>query len=266
MVPDMLAATEGAPSAIGVSVRPRPLEGSHLPPFAAGKLVAVSLAAAWHCRLETVSHQEGHLAAGWWGLGLDPQAREVPERFYGLHVSGGTTELVRVTETAPGYWQVELLGTSSDLYAGQLVDRVGVAMGLGFPAGPALERVAAGASAPVTLPVGPARQQAGVWSISFSGPEAAALRALAHGQDPAAVARGVEAAVARALAKLVRTQPPGRLLVVGGVAANAFIRRELARRLGAGWDPGFAPPRFSGDNAVGVAWLAARRGLPAGNL
>ncbi|CAB1128650.1 Peptidase_M22 domain-containing protein [Candidatus Hydrogenisulfobacillus filiaventi] len=259
LLPAVLAGLAVPPAAVGVSVQPRPQPGSHLPPFAVGRLAAASVAAAWGCRLETVSHQEGHLAAGLWGLGLAPGSPAVPSRFYGLHVSGGTTELVQVEEERPGHWRVAVVGATADLYAGQLVDRVGVALGLPFPAGPGLERLAAGAQAAVPLPVGPPRRDGGRWLISFSGPETAALRALARGAEPAAVARGVEAAVARGLAKLLATQPPGRVVVVGGVAANLFVRRELVRRLGPVWEVGFGPPALSGDNAVGVAWLAARR-------
>lgn len=245
-------------AAVAVAVAPRPQPASYLPSFRAGETVGRILAKAQKVPLWLTSHQEGHLAAGVMEAG-GPEAAW----FWALHVSGGTTELLRV-RPRPGGFAVQQRGGTADLYAGQLVDRVGVALGLPFPAGPALEQLSLGARDRVILPVGAVRFREGQAWISFSGPEAAAQRAIALGADPAAVARGVEECVARGLVKLVEAgcDTPAPLLVVGGVAANGRVRRVLQERLGPEWPLYWASPARSRDNAVGVAglgadWLAA---------
>jgi len=193
---------------------------------------------------------------------LDAGGPEAPI-FHALHVSGGTTELLHVRRSEAGF-EIRALGATADLYCGQLVDRVGVRLGLPFPAGPGLEELAAGARDRVILPVGPAFERDGLWRVSFSGPEAAAFRAIEMGAERGAVARGVEDVIARGLVKLVEAAVPegGPLLVVGGVAANRRLRAELKRRLEAAFNLYWASPDRSRDNAVGVAligyWAVAR--------
>jgi len=236
---------------VAVSVKPRPAPDSYLPPFQAGETAARAVALAQGVPVWETTHQEGHLAAGLLDAGGPATAW-----CWAIHISGGTTELLRV-ERLPGRLTVAVKGETSDLYAGQLVDRVGVALGLPFPAGPALELLSDTARDRVVLPVGAPRRQAGRVTISFSGPEAAALRAIHLGAEPAAVARGVEECLARALSKLVEAacEEAGPLLVVGGVAANRRVRRLLTDRLGPEWPTYWASPERSRDNAVGVARL-----------
>jgi N6-L-threonylcarbamoyladenine synthase len=236
---------------VAVSARPRPHPDSYLPPFEAGRAAARLLADALGVPLVETSHQEGHIAAG-----LVDAGGPVSERFWALHVSGGTTELLAVRRQGVGF-ALETVGGTSDLYGGQLVDRVGVRLGLPFPAGPALEALARTARDRVVLPFMAPVVREGRWTISFSGPEAQAMRAIDAGAEPAAVARAVEDVLAQALAALVRAaaRPPAPLLVVGGVAANRRIRALMAEIVGPEWPLFFASPELSRDNAVGVAWI-----------
>ncbi|MCL8207601.1 MAG: peptidase M22 [Actinomycetia bacterium] len=236
---------------IAVSARPRPVPDSYLPPFEAGRAAARLLADALGVPLVETTHQEGHIAAG-----LVDAGGPATDTFWALHVSGGTTELLAVRRRPPGF-AVESVGGTGDLYGGQLVDRVGVRLGLPFPAGPALEALARTARDRLVLPFMAPVQRDGRWIISFSGPEAQAMRAIAAGVEPAAVARAVEDVLARALAALVRAaaRPPAPVLVVGGVAANRRLRATLADLLGEAWPLFFASPELSRDNAVGVAWI-----------
>jgi N6-L-threonylcarbamoyladenine synthase len=248
-------------SAVAVSARPRPVADSYLPPFRAGVLVARAVAQARGIPCFETTHQEGHVAAGRWDA-----KGPADDWFWALHISGGTTELFRVERRQAGRYRMTTVGATADLYAGQLVDRVGVRLGLSFPAGPALERLSATAEDRLVLPVGAPFVRDGLWRISFSGPEAAAMRAVDLGTDPAAVARGVEEAIARGLVKLVQRATagePGPLLVVGGVAANLRLRRLLTRALAPPFGLWFASPEFSRDNAVGVAVIGQER-LEAG--
>lgn len=239
--------------AVAASTRPRPLPESYMPVFKAGEAVGRSVAAALGAPFVPLSHQEGHVWAGLWSAGLGTVHSLVV-----LHASGGTTELFRATAAPGGRFRVELLGATEDLNAGQLIDRVGVALGLPFPAGPHLEQLAAsGDPRAVDLPVAvrPGR-------VSFSGPATAALRVLEQGAGREDLAAGVQECVAESLARLV-ARTPGALdtplfLAVGGVLANARVRACLARVLAdAGVPVHFAAPRYSVDNAVGVAAAAA---------
>ena len=240
--------------AIGASWRPRPLEDSYMPAFLAGFGLAEALGAAMNCPVIGISHQENHVLAGMWSSG-----ETFWEPFLAVHVSGGTTEILHVRQ-CPDRLDLELVGGSRDLHAGQFVDRVGVALGLPFPAGPHLEALAEKCSGPIAeLPVSVDGSQ-----ISFSGPESHVRRWLATAPDPSAVAAAVQECIAgsllRSLMAAIDLTRSKTVLLVGGVAANRFIRAKLAteleRRCAAvvRWPE----PQYSGDNAVGAAWWALR--------
>ncbi len=235
-------------AAVAASVRPRPAEGSYLPVFLAGALAGQALAAGAGAAFLHTTHQEGHLRAAL------VEAGNIPPAFLALHLSGGTTEVLCAARTAAGFDLAELGGTT-DLHAGQFIDRLGVAMGLPFPAGPALESLAAGGCAEACrLPV--ACQG---WNLSFSGPLSAAERALRGGADPADLAAAalacLSASVARLLKQAIADTGLREILLGGGVCANRKLRADLAAAL-----PEarliFPRPELATDNAVGVALLA----------
>ncbi|MCL5981607.1 MAG: O-sialoglycoprotein endopeptidase [Firmicutes bacterium] len=237
---------------VAATTRPRPVEGSYMPVFVVGESFGRALAATLGVPFFALSHQEGHLLAGMWSAGLDWA------NFLAVHVSGGTTEVLRVSMAEQ--MVVTELGGSADLHAGQFIDRVGVSLGLPFPAGPYLEKLAAdgdrGDCLQVPISVAGLR-------ISFSGPESYVQRELVKGDYlPAAVARGVERCVSETLCRLVQNarQASGleRVLFVGGVAANAYIRAHLTENLG-GVAVSFASPSLAADNAVGAALYAWQR-------
>ena len=232
-----------SPKAVCVSMRPRPQEGSYMPVFLAGAGLARSLAAAWGAPLYETSHQEGHIAAALWSAGLSWQ-----EPFLALHLSGGTGEILYVTQKAAGY-EIETVG-DTDLPPGQFVDRVGVALGLPFPAGPHLEKLAEEAT-DLSFRLSGSVQGT---HISFSGPESAAQRAVKAGVEPASVAAAVLDNIAKSLGKAIeaaRFQTGcGKVLLAGGVAANQRIRNKLLPL-----KVDFAAPKYAGDNACGVALI-----------
>ena len=268
-------------AAIGVSGYPRPLEGSYMPAFLAGLSVARSVAAITGAQLEVISHQENHLEAGLWSAG-GPDV----DRFLLLHASGGTTDVLLAERQQNGRYRITEVGGSMDLHAGQFVDRIGVALGLQFPTGPALEALAekalartaevsasvseqsvasvseagAGAAPMVELPVSVRKLQ-----VSLSGPCTAALRKLEAGAEPAALALGVEHALAETFARVLRNGAQEYrvrdVLLVGGVGSNNYIRQHVERKLAKLrypvrlWVP---EGRFSCDNATGCAAFARR--------
>ena len=268
-------------AAIGVSGCPRPLENSYMPAFLAGLSVARSLAAVTGARLEIISHQENHLEAGLWSAG-----GPAVDRFLLLHASGGTTDVLLAELQPMGRYRITEVGGSMDLHAGQFVDRIGVALGLQFPTGPALEALAekalartaevsasvseqsvasvseagAGAAPMVELPVSVRKLQ-----VSLSGPCTAALRKLEAGAEPAALALGVEHALAETFARVLRNGAQEYrvrdVLLVGGVGSNNYIRQHVEQKLAKLrypvrlWVP---EGRFSCDNATGCAAFARR--------
>lgn len=242
---------------IAVSTAPRPVEGSYMPVFQVGWQFATVLSAVLQVPLWETTHQEGHLAAAVWNLPHFPEQ----EPFLALHLSGGTTDILAVQKTERGY-SIRQVGGSQDLHVGQMVDRVGVALGLPFPAGPELERLARQSVSPVAIP----SAVRGTW-MSFSGPDSHARRLVERGANPADVARGVEASVARSIEKALRNlwqegDYPKTVLFVGGVAANRWIRERLQQRLthpAVGAKLYFADVRYSGDNACGVAYIGWQR-------
>ena len=115
-------------TAVGVSTRPRDIEGSYMPCFLVGDMVSKTVSSVLGVPRYEFSHQQGHIAAALYSAGrLDL----LGEKFIAFHLSGGTTEILLAD-----HGELTLLGGSLDLHAGQLVDRTGVYMHLPFPAGP----------------------------------------------------------------------------------------------------------------------------------
>lgn len=238
---------------VGVSGCPRPIADSYMPAFLAGVSAAKSIAAVSKIPLYTISHQENHMEAGMWSAG-GPKA----ERLLMLHASGGTTDMLLAQKKADGRYLLEPIGGSMDLHAGQFIDRVGVALGLQFPTGPELEKLAETADYMTELPVSVRKLQ-----VSLSGPATAALRKLQAGEDKAALALGVEYALAETFVRMLRNgaaaYDAADILLVGGVASNKFIRAHVEEKLQKRnirlWVP---EARFSCDNASGCAAYARR--------
>ena len=192
-----------------------------------GLASAKSIAAAWELPLAAVDHLHGHVAAGFLdGGGLKPP-------FVALIASGGHTFLARVDDRGPEY---ELLGQTLDDAAGEAFDKGARLLGLGYPGGPALERLAReGDPAGFRFPTG-ARVQG--LDFSFAGLKTALLykvRELGESESErrrADLAASYQHAIVQALATRVERalQQTGlqRLAIGGGVAANGPLRERLS--------------------------------------
>lgn len=244
-------------AAVCATCKPRPVEGSYMPVFMVSHLMGQALANMFRIPYYGVSHQESHIQAGLFSAG-GPYSK----RFLALHLSGGTSELLKVTDVGTGF-EIEILGATQDLHAGQFVDRVGVAMGLQFPAGAYLEELAEkGKDGSVTIPF-----YVKELTVSFSGPETHAQRLLARGAKREDVAIGVYNCLVSTLERWILNAMdiPGMdvkdVLLVGGVASSSILRRKLADRLekrDASIRLYFADPMLSKDNAVGTALLGLK--------
>ena len=118
---------------VGVSTRPRPLEGSYMPCFLAGDSFAKIVSHALEVPFKSFSHQEGH-------IGCCLINSSIKGDFLSLHLSGGTSETIYCINSSDNL-DLETIGGSLDISFGQLIDRLGVKIGLGFPAGPELESI-----------------------------------------------------------------------------------------------------------------------------
>lgn len=237
-------------AAVSASFTPRDVEGSYMPVFTVGSGAAQMLTSVLRVPLYRTDHQSGHVAAARIDSGL-PDGPHLA-----LHLSGGTTEVLACREGE----KLELLGGSDDLHAGQFVDRVGVRLGLGFPAGPALEKLAEGTQAQ-SLVVATCK---GV-HCSFSGAEAQVMRMADSGEHtPQQLAAEVYSCLARTIEKLLtnasRQTGLRNALLAGGVVSSPRFRSMLVERLMRSKSPVtpyFARTEYSGDNAVGVASIGA---------
>lgn len=238
----------GEIAAVGASTRPREAEGSYMPCFLVGEGQGRSLAAALDVPFFPCSHQQGHIAAAAWSAGHE----ELLDRPHlAWHLSGGTTELLYVRPEGC-LVSARIIGGTTDISAGQLVDRVGLCLGLGFPAGKAMDALSRESKQEKCFTVKTAEGK-----FSLSGMENK-IRAMAEqGVRPADVARYTLETLASVLARTTqwarKTYGDLPVLCSGGVASNSLLRRRL-EPLGAI----FAPPRYSTDNALGVAILAHR--------
>jgi N6-L-threonylcarbamoyladenine synthase len=235
--------------AVAASTRPRAVEGSYMPCFLAGSSQAQALAATMGVPFFAFSHQQGHLAAAAWSAGrLD--LLDTPHLAW--HLSGGTTELLYVQPI--GYnITARRIGGTSDISAGQLIDRTGKRLSMRFPAGKALDAASAQAQTDSTFQV----KLQGL-EFSLSGVENKVMEVIQRGLSPEDTARftlnTVCSAVVRTTLRALEQYPGLPVLCSGGVASNSLLRRELVAQCGAL----FAEPEYSTDNAMGIAILANR--------
>ena len=246
----------GTVQAVGASTRPRAVEGSYMPCFLAGASQGQVLSRVLGVPFYAFSHQQGHLAAAAWSAGrLDLLDRP----FLAWHLSGGTTELLRVEPEEDGVAvRAEILGGTSDISAGQLIDRTGVLLGLPFPAGKEVEKLSRQAQKREYYKV-----KVNGLTFSLSGMENKVRQMVQRGEEPAEIAWFAQETVCRvvqACTKAAMEQYPGLpVLCSGGVASNGRLKELLRQNCGAL----FAQPQFSTDNAMGTAiltWRALERG------
>ena len=233
--------------AVGVSTRPRAVDGSYMPCFMVGYSHAKLLSDTLGVPLIEVSHQQGHVAACLWSAGrLDLMDRP----HLAWHLSGGTTELLLVEPDGKNV-KCTRIGGTTDISAGQLIDRTGVMLELPFPAGKHVDAISKEAIASDVFKV-----KCPDMEFSLSGVQNKVQQYhLEHSAaDTAAYAlRCVCHAVMQATKNALKHYPGLEVVFSGGVASNSMLR-QVMEPMGAI----FSQPQFSTDNAMGVAVLAQR--------
>jgi N6-L-threonylcarbamoyladenine synthase len=250
-LPDRFAALRAAGAltelaAVGASTRPRAVEGSYMPCFLAGASQGRALAETLDVPFYAFSHQQGHIAAACWSA---DRMDLLDQPILAWHLSGGTTELLMVVPEGNNVRAVRIGGTT-DLSAGQLIDRTGKYLHLDFPAGKELDRLAQSTDAGERF-----RVRLDGLDFSLSGVENQVKQLVEKKAATERVARyallTIASLIRRATDKAKLRYPGLPVLCSGGVASNSILRSFL-------YDAVFAAPEFSTDNAMGVAVLTRR--------
>jgi N6-L-threonylcarbamoyladenine synthase len=222
-----------------------------------GVAYAKALALAANKPLVGVNHIEAHM----WAPVLD--GADLPLPFVGAALSGGHSEFI----LTHGFGDYELRGSTRDDAAGEAFDKVAKLLGLGFPGGPVIDRLARKGN-PKAFALPRAMLNSGDYDVSFSGLKTAVRRLVGDRQPPhppewlADICASFQAAVTETLivkmARLAEDTKARALVVGGGVACNSALRTELrvcADRLGI---PVYFPsPKWCTDNAAMIGLVGA---------
>ncbi|HBO66394.1 MAG TPA: peptidase M22 [Clostridiales bacterium] len=237
----------GKTDAVSYSEKPRDIEGSYMPCFLAGKAAATAAASAAGVPLFAFSHQAGHIMAALKSCEAGEEA--LGREFLAFHISGGTTELLHVKRKAVGF-DVAIVGETLDINAGQLIDRAGVLLGLKFPCGMELEKLAVqGKTTKLHTCI-----KSG--SCNLSGAENKIIQMYNFGEAAENIARYAIDFVCETILGMSRYAREAHrslpILYAGGVMRDNIIRDRLTGEMENIY---FAENELSSDNAVGTAYL-----------
>ncbi len=243
-------------AAVGFSAYPRGIEGSYMPCFLAGESSAVYAAEACSVPLYKTSHQAGHIMAAVYSSCADGGAdinELIKEEFLAFHVSGGTTDLLRVQPDLKEIFEIEHIGGTRDINCGQAIDRAGVMMGLKFPCGPELDKAALvyeGKTEKTRLSVNG-------MECNLSGLENKSAELFAKNNNVSETSAYVLDYIARTLEALtlnaINKYGEKSIIYAGGVMSSKYIKERL-NKYGM-----FADAAYSSDNAAGVALITREK-------
>lgn len=235
---------------IAVSTKPRQIDGSYMPVFLAGEGFARTISALNNIKMKRFSHQEGHIG----GLLLK---EDISGSFYAIHLSGGTTEALKCMNMRDNL-SLELVGGSLDISIGQLIDRIGVYLGLNFPCGQEMDVMAANGK----------RLKLGIDVIikngyfNLSGLENKFKNLLDEDrferEDLLFTLFSILGELLLKLVEIYIDSGDEKILFVGGVASNRIIRDII---LNSRYKENiiFTDARLSTDNAVGISYLGMKK-------
>ena len=234
--------------AIGVSTRPRAVEGSYMPCFLAGEAQARVLGTALGVPVYSFAHQQMHVAASLYSAGA---MELMDEPHLAWHLSGGTTELLYVTPQGKSV-HCEKIGGTTDISAGQLIDRTGKLLGLPFPSGRHIDALSQEATDKAIFKVKVTDME-----FSLSGVQNKVEQyhkaVQSHEETAAYALRCVAGAIVKATENALQRYSGCKVVFAGGVSSNSLLRKRCARMPAI-----FCDPEFSRDNALGTAILAWR--------
>lgn len=239
-----------------VSTRPRPVEGSYMPVFTAGHGYARALAAGLGVPLYECSHQEGHIEA----IRHYSEFADVNPLIC-FHFSGGTTEAILVDGG-----HSEIVGGSRDIAYGQVLDRIGVALGIDFPAGDAMDKIAMSSDKTSRKTRGSNPQiftkiKVKDGYVNLSGIETQGQRLL-HEYPQETLAMDLFCALSCSVRDMTEQLSAKyhitNFIYAGGVSCSRYLRQYLAGHLEPSLHIAFGRSELSSDNAIGVALLGGK--------
>ncbi|MTI48194.1 MAG: O-sialoglycoprotein endopeptidase [Firmicutes bacterium] len=241
--------------AISASGSPRNIIGSYMPVFKAGKGQAFILSSILEKRYFEFSHQEGHI-----GSYFINNKKINSNEFLALHISGGTTELLKVVKESNGL-DIEIIGGSKDISAGQLIDRIGIKLGLNFPCGKEIDELSStGERLDRNIPISTKE----TW-INFSGTETYFQRLIDNmDYDNSNISKSLLYAVTKSIGNIIseglEEYKIDNVLITGGVASNSYIRNNLANYIKNNSNIKIHFPNIEHctDNGVGIAYLGSQ--------
>ncbi|MDF2675560.1 MAG: O-sialoglycoprotein endopeptidase [Clostridiales bacterium] len=230
-----------------VSTKPRPIENSYMPTFKAGESVAEAISYTKGVPLFRTSHQEGHIEAAVKSIDFNK------DEFIAIHISGGTTEVLHVKRNKE--LNVNIIGGTKDISMGQFIDRVGVGIGLSFPAGKLMDSLAL--ESPKTNLRIPSKVDDMFFNLS--GQETQGLRYIEKGKTKEEIAFAVMLCISKTLDKLINNilkvwKLP--IILMGGVASSKFIKEYLKNKYNDYIY--FCDGKYASDNAVGIAYIGSK--------
>lgn len=234
--------------AVAVSSRPRNIDGSYMPCFLVGINNAVSVSKFSGAPLYKTSHQVGHILAGLYSI---QRLDLINEPFVAFHISGGTTEALLVEPDNDEIITAKIIAQSSDLKAGQAIDRAGVMMGLPFPCGKELDRLSLLSEKKYKI-----KPSMNGLDCSLSGVENKAKKLFENGESKEDISKFVLTYIANSIdemtQRIIDAYGNIPIMFVGGVMSNTLIRNQITKK----YNAYFAEPDLSCDNACGIAIYA----------
>ncbi|MDE6659136.1 MAG: peptidase M22, partial [Eubacterium sp.] len=213
--------------AVAVSTRPRNVDGSYMPCFLVGEANAVSVSSISKAPMYKTSHQIGHILAALYSI---ERLDLIKEPFVAFHVSGGTTEALLVTPDDEEIIKAELIAESTDLKAGQAIDRAGVMMGLKFPCGVELDKLAQSSNR--EFKTKPSMKDL---NCSLSGVENKAKKMFENNESNKDIAKFVISFIADPLsemtARILVKYGKTPIVFAGGVSGNSMLKEKLGKRI-----------------------------------
>lgn len=236
-------------AAIGVSTKPRNVEGSYMPVFKCGENFARFAGTILHIPVLEFSHQEGHVKAI---TSFNPVGND----FIAYHLSGGTNEILKIKVKTDGDMSIDIIGKTLDISMGQLIDRIGVKLGVNFPAGQTMDQLAIEFERKMQveqikpeLRVKPIPLKG--LDINVSGIETQLLRNEGNfekGEIAYVLFKKILDCLEKQIKLCKEKYPTLKIVFAGGVSQSKFLREHLKDQVIFG--------KYGSDNAVGTALLA----------
>lgn len=236
--------------AVSASSKPRPLEGSYMPVFNAGVSFARVLSDALEVPYYEFSHQEGHITA----VKEYSPLRDTTEDFIAFHFSGGTSEALLINDS------INIIGGSKDISYGQVIDRVGVSLGMEFPCGQELDEMTNYKENLINgNPLSKIKVNSGY--VNLSGIETQCQRLIDITEKDTLVSsmfQRISESICEVIIQLSEIYSIKNFLFVGGVSSSKYIRNYVKSHLNQDLNIYFGNEDLSSDNAVGIGILGGK--------